>query len=171
MNDGDGIIYMEFQVFRVRISVFLWTESVSCWKIEMLFCVLNLGKENNFWSCRDFGSLSPLEPGLSPAGRMCHVVGRLICLRVFVPGDSRVWRQGCSYHSNRVSAFSPGVGSVTTHRWTSFSVLHSFWNCDNRNTCFCPSEHQQHFPKRHLLDDTPAIPLTTHFQVYQTAVP
>ena len=101
-----GSYKWSFKCYRVRISVFLWTESVSCWKIQMLFCVLNLGKENNFWSCRDFGSLSALEPGLSLAGRVRRVVGRLICLSVFVSGDSRAWRQGCSRHSNGVSVFS-----------------------------------------------------------------
>lgn len=74
------------------ISVFLWMEffwiSVSCWKIEIRFCLINLGKLNNCWSFKDFSSFSPLEPGLSLAGGIHPVVGRLICLGMFVSGDA-----------------------------------------------------------------------------------
>ena len=138
--------------------------------METPLCLLNLGKESNFWSFKDFSSFSPLEPGLSPAGRIHPAVERLVCLGVFVSGDSLSRRQGCSYHSNRVSEFSPGVSPVTTHRCTPFPVLHSLWNCDNRNTCFCPSEQQQHLPKCHLLGDMPVILLAAHFQVHKTKV-
>lgn len=141
MNEGNGIIWwMELQVSGVQISVFPWTENVFFFLLKnwIVLLLLNLGKENNFWSCKDFSSFSPLEPGLSLAGRIHSVVGRLICLSAFVSGDGLVRTQGCSYHSNRVSEFSPGVSPVTTHRDAPFSVSHFFfWNCDNRNTCFC----------------------------------
>lgn len=106
-----------------------WNSYFFEWKIFLAekwkcFDLLNLGKEHGFWSHRDF-SFSGLEPGLSLAGWVRPVAGRLVCLDVFVSGDSRAGRRGCSYQSNRVPAFSPGVSPVTTHRWTPFSVLQS----------------------------------------------
>lgn len=103
--------------------------------------------------------------GLPCVGRIHHVVGRLICLGVYVSGDSFARTQGCSYHSNRVTGFSPGIGPATTHHCIPFSVSHSLRSCDNRNTCFCPSEQQRHFPKCHLLGDMPNVPLAAHFPV------
>lgn len=128
------------QVSGVQISVFPWMENVSSWKTELFFCLLNLGKENNFWSCKDFSSFSPLEPGLSLAGRIHSVVGRLICLGVFVSGDGLGRTQAIAIIVTGCQSFLL-MSVLWPYTVTLLFQFHTFFQtCDNRNTCFCPFE-------------------------------
>lgn len=56
----------------------------------MFFCRVNLGEQNSSWSFKAFSSFSPLEAELCLAGRGPPLVGRLVCLSMFVSGD-RQW--------------------------------------------------------------------------------
>lgn len=82
----------------------------------------------------------PLEPGLSLAGRIHSVVGRLICLGVFVSGDGLVRTQAVAIIVTGCQSFLL-VSALWPYTVKLLFQFHTFFqNCDNRNTCFCPFE-------------------------------
>lgn len=130
----------------------------------MFFCVLNFGKESNSGSFRDEQFFSPRTWAL-PGRQNCPLVGRLICLSMFVSGDRQWGDKARAIIVTRCHSFLL-VSALWPHTIALLFRFSLLWNCDNRNTCFCPSEQQQHLPKCHLLGDMPVILLATRFQVY-----